>query len=210
MKTQFKHTAIISVIFLFIATCLISQKKDNESDDSVKSQIKQSINSYDDTFFEALFSLEELRPFSIIQLDKISDNYNNQWISPNKIVEMLSNEDKVVLIEKITELLETTPDKSVKTNIIDKIQRWCNGYELFCFLTKRMNAGKENILTAAYDIESTKGVIETYIERNSYNQDWIKTIDVEKAYFSTINKISEFSNKEQLLFYSELFHKIAE
>ncbi|ROL61052.1 hypothetical protein D9V86_07710, partial [Bacteroidetes/Chlorobi group bacterium ChocPot_Mid] len=112
---------LLSLVYLLHSE---DQQKKESKPTTIQTQINAIVKAYGDKAFKAFYSLEELRPFSIVQIDQICDMYSNNWLSPQIIVSKLSNSDKQTLAKNVAEYIESFNDQDKEKYIISRIVNW--------------------------------------------------------------------------------------
>src|SRR3989339_1145939 len=128
MKKHILNYLPLSVAgFFLVVFILYSQtaKTADEKDSAEKKQLNELYKKYDKSLFKAIFSLEELRPYAIIQIDKLSDTYKNEWTSPEVMFEMLNKKERDYILNQIAVYLHECKDQSRSTRIGEKLKYWC-------------------------------------------------------------------------------------
>jgi hypothetical protein len=209
MKKHFLIVCVITGFFLCFVTYLISQKNDANHKDAVRKELTKVSNTDNDMVYKAFYSLEELRPFSIIQIDKISEIYQNDWISPADIVGKLTAEDKLFLMDRIVDMIENTPSEFSREKLMQKINDWCNSYYQIKYLNNRMEFSMEELVSACSGIDEIKDFVESLKEKRSFDKNWLNKINKDKAFFAVVNYVSNMNKKSQCQFYSKLYGQLA-
>lgn len=197
------------LICLCCATYLISQKKAAKEQSTVRYELASLEDLYGESLYKALFSLDELRPYSIIQIDRISESYKNDWMSPSETVKKLTEADKSLLLDNISQLIEGSNDPIIKATTVEKIKNWCIDYEQFYFVLNKMGVEEIMLLQAAHKIEPTREVVESFVEKKSPETSYLSSVNKERVIYQTINAISELKKDAQFDYFSRFFGEIA-
>jgi hypothetical protein len=161
---------------------------------------------YGDVFVEALYSVDETRPYSIIQIDKVSMIYNNNWISPVVILKMLTVEDKKYLVDEIVKFLSSFDNQSEATAIVEKLKAWCLTMYQFDYFTDKLKVGIQQILLLLGDVHSGHVNANTGESVDKLN----KQGDDEQEYYEIVNFMSMLKQNEQFKIIGRLFNSLAE
>jgi translation elongation factor EF-G len=196
------------IIFVFLFLLIISNNglsKNQNENDTIQKKVSALANKFGDTFFEAIYSIDNLRPYSIIQIDKIAKTYNNSWISPAAFVTMLNKKDKKILTNKISEFIADFEQKQ-QNETLNKINSWCIAENLLNIISGKIGIGRTNVLN----------IIITLLPA-PVNTNTGEIISAEKAdnneefyYYSTLNQLSNLPLKEQYGLFSKLFGELAQ
>lgn len=160
-------------------------------------------NRYSDNIFESIYSINELRAYSIIQLDKTLDIYNNTWISPETYSAMLNDKDKLVLKSRILEYIQTL-DNSAKINMMNKIRFWCINDLQFHLLSDAYNFGMNNIIESMHSIPLTNSILDIYNERGTIIYENVSDKGINQAYHNALNILINIDFNQQIKYQSEL------
>jgi hypothetical protein len=209
MKIIFSFAAIVISCFIMIYAISTDKAKSSASSE-VKRSLLEYENTYDQALYKSFYSIEELRPYSIIQLDKIADLYQNEWITPDNIVQRLDDSDKKFMIDKITELIESQETTDRGKNMLEKIKHWCMDYSLLSFINDKLGIEDKDIFNALYRIDATKEVMGQFVEKKSPVEDNFSDEGKCKAYYSAINYISTLDFNAELSYFSEVYKNLAQ
>ncbi len=199
-----KEKIIFVFFFLLIASANGFGEK-NEKTDDIQSKIFELENKFGNAFFEAIYSIDNLRPYTIIQIDKIASIYDNSWISPDEFVSMLNKKDKKILVRKISEFIGDFEQKQ-QDDILRNINSWCIAENLLNLISRKIGVGRSNVLN----------IVMTFLPA-PINTNTGEIINAEQAdnneeyyYYSTLNQLSNLSQKEQYRLFSKLFGELAQ
>ncbi len=193
-------------------TLMIASVNAEEKTKSNLKQISDNITKlnveYSDAFYKALFSIDEIRAYSIIQIDKISNLYNNNWISPNKILTLLDKNDKELLNIGLSEFIDSYSDIKKQEELFIKIRNWCNAEFEMNLLTYKMGLPEERLIKALMKINP---IIVSDVTGETINPSTLKNSkNDEQYYFLCLNSISNMTINDQLKYYSKLFNQLAD
>jgi hypothetical protein len=175
--------------------------------------INKLIEKYDYKVFVSFFSLEELRPYSIIQFDKFSENYNTKWADPNIFITELTQSDRDSLKLIITKYIYDNNDNFNYNyvnnyNLLQKVQNWNIAYDNISNIMFNYEISLTNILDQIYGISTTKVVLEKYARLGEFKSDVLSENDKNEAFHAALNRIASLSQKEQLRVFSELYQNL--
>jgi hypothetical protein len=200
-----------ALIFLLLGTVYLVDSKATNQNKAVKSneddEITQLINEYDSTAFKAFYSIEELRPYSILQIDRICALYGDSWLSPAIIYSSLNDKEKSYLEERIIEYLNNQTVEQ-KKKITERLKKWCAAEYQFSFMLNKMDVYKKELIKAFENVALSKNFviqskIKTQKDKNEVEQ------QNENLYYESINYISNLKFNEQMKFYSEVFYQLS-
>lgn len=197
------------IIFVFFLVLLISAQGISQQDakkNNVETEIRNLENVFGNSFYKALYSIDELRPYSIIQIDKIAQMYDNNWISPKAIVAKLNHKDKEVLISGIVDYITNLETKKSEKNILNKLKAWCVAENQLNLIAKKIGIGRTNVLKIImnYLPSPTNSNTGEIIINDKAN------INEEYYYYATINQLSNLKPKEQYHLFANIFGALAQ
>lgn len=202
MKSKSKIIAMF-VLTMFVVALSAKPVLSNSSFAALEQNYESIFNRYEQNVYEALFSINELRPYSIIQLDKTIDIYNNEWIEPERYAAMLDANDKEVLKKQVF-LLIASMDIEKRQQLIEKINSWCiNDLQMHFFISD-FGIELHSLVASMYALPLTNNILDTYNERGKIDASKLEDIKINKAYHSALNIISSIEMKYQLEYHSKL------
>lgn len=201
MKKLFVFSVFLvaSIIFLFT----FSSKLNSESNLSNYQNNFEIVFMKYSNIYEALFSLNELRAYSIIQLDKTISMYENQWIAPEIFAALLDNEDKAILKQQIFNYMMNL-DNDSKVKLINKLQYWCINDLQINLLATAYDFEMSLIIESMYSMPLTSSILDLYNERGTINFEALNESEINQAYHNALNLLVNCSFKEQINYQSEL------
>jgi hypothetical protein len=213
-----KRSKIIAFLLIYVAIACIAivylvyaQKSvpvpAGEKDTKVRLTLLE--NEFNGSLLRSFYSLEELRPYSIIQIDKIAEKYvSGAWLSPEETVNILDEKEKRLLLDKIAFWIDSQGDNYKKMRILDKIKYWCVADGEFNLLNSKMGIFDKNILKAINQTSMTKNFIPQLSEQGHCTKEMTDE-QIEKAYIDTYNFICNLPLEDQLKYYSEMFEHLS-
>lgn len=164
------------------------------------------VDQYDSLFFYSVFSLDDYRPYAIIQIDKLSREYDNKWMSPQEITSSLTALEKDTVIQKLAEKINIVADTKSKDEMIDKIRYCCMANKQVYFLKENFGFSEEQILTAMSNTRINKNVMEQ--ESGDSGEPIIET-NKEKQFIKSLNILCSLKFNSQMQYYSEIYYQLA-
>ena len=83
---------------IIILLAFIFSSRANAQDDTVipeaEGRIQALISKHGDEVYKSFYAIKELRPYSIAQIDTVARLYSNEWIPPEDVIKILSEENK--------------------------------------------------------------------------------------------------------------------
>ena len=208
MKKRIRLFLLIFIIHMIFIGNTTAKDNISENIQHLVEVIDKLKLEYNDVFYKAIYSIDELRSYSIIQIDKISSIYNNNWLSPNKIVNMLTEKDKQILDQSIADYIDSYGDEKKQTELFMKIRNWCNADFEMTLLTEKMGLPEEKLIRALYKLNP---VLVSEITGETVNPVNVNDVKYgEHYFFLCLNNISNMSTNDQLKYYAHLFNQLAD
>ena len=205
-----KIIVIAASVFLVIV-CLLSAKDTKPTDEKkiqIKKQVSELLKNYNNAFYKSVFSIEELKPYFIMEIDKISELYNNHWLSPATMLEKLNDRDKELVVKKLIDYIYEINDPLKENALLSKINSWCNAQWQFDFFSQKLGFSHEIIINTIYSITVSKPIVAQYYIQRGPNNINLTPEQIEKAYFETLNMVAGFKFEEQMKYYSDMYNKL--
>ena len=204
---------IIFVVLWFVLLTLVyflhsEDKAVTKNKSEVCIQIESLSAKYGDKLFKAFYSVDELRPFSIVQIDKILEIYDNSWISPVGIVSKLDAKEKELLLSKVIEYIESFEDENKRKLMLYKLVSWCKADSQFEFIHHELEVYDDNILKAIDLNNDEKVAVSTNLENSQKINVELTSQQKDFAYHQALNRISTLSTKEQLKYYGKIYTQL--
>lgn len=196
---------------MFVGLLTFADPFAQETDKAVESnsgRVERIIGTYGDHAYRAFYSLDELRPFSIIQIDKTIDMYSNKWIEPDRIIAALESEDKVILVKAIDKMI--CGMKEGKGDLLlEKIENWCKADMHLELIENIYGFDRTHVLGLSAEIQGTDNVISQVPPQGPIDVGSMDGLEKNKAYHKMVNYISSLEFSEQMCFFSDLFRKLS-
>jgi hypothetical protein len=202
MKSLYKFLTPGLALFLVVFVLIAQQKDAFQS--RAELEIDRIHQKYGDNLLLALYSIDEIRPFMILHVDKVIDNYNKKWMSPSEIVSMLNAEDKKIALAAAIEFVDDIKDFEKRNQFLDRLSHWCMASNQFNFLRTEFGYQYSDLFHAARNVKYTMELpeIQSDLELNPSN--------TEKAMITLNNQISNLTMKQQIRYYGEIYWKLSE
>jgi hypothetical protein len=172
-------------------------------------KLKEINKVYDKKIYYSLYSLKELKSYSIISIDKIAKIYDNKWMSPATVTDLLSNTEKEQLILCTAKYLDNINDEKTRFDFLLKIKRWCIAESQMEFICDKMMFSRESLLKIFEILPGTDAVISSFKTNQSQGAGELHIADYDQAYFSSINYLAELPLNKQLEYYSSLYKELS-
>jgi len=208
-KFNFGIIFLSGILILGYNNLFSRENPERVNSDKIQEALVDLEDNYSDLVYKAFFSIDELRPYSIIQIDKISKIYDNKWISPDKINQMLDDNDRKIMVEQIAAYIDNFNDAVRESALLNRIKYWCIASLQFDLLLKQMGITHET-LARAFIASTAEYVNPNTGELSKMESNNLTPESIEKNYFETLNHISSLALVDQFRFYSNFYNKLAD
>ncbi len=198
----------IWAVLLSLVYILYSEDQKDAINGKPSEEIHYIIEKYGDRAYKSFYSIDELRPYSIIQIDRISELYNNKWLSPDLIMKKITAKDKKILNNSIIGYINDMK-KNKREYILKKIINWCKADLQFSFINNDLGIYRENLIKAVHQVTSSQRIISKYYDLKANNIEKLSPEQMNKAYYETLNLVSSLKFRDQLKYYSEIYNQLA-
>lgn len=202
------RTPFFSIAALLVALLAMSPRTDGNKTDETESRLETLSREYDDALLRSFYSMDELRPYSIIQLDKTIEMYQNEWISPKEIVAALSEDEKRALLKSVVEYLRSF-DSETRKKIFMKTEYWCKAERQLLFLVETMDFEPEHISAAISRLDEGKNILSRIAQSGESDSLKLSERQKDEYYYKTINFVSGLQKSSQMLFFSKVYERLA-
>ncbi len=197
---------IIVLVLVGWSNRLLSQYND-------KSQVLAELTSLENEFGNSLvasfYSIAELRPFALIQLDKTMIDYEHRWTTPEDISQNLSKKEKQILKASVADFVFYS-DPAQRELIISKVKSWCRADKLIQILFSSygvtldefLKTSDKNFYTQIYAASGTKA------EESSISN--MTRLEKNKMYHLVLNEIASLGRAKQFEYFSMMFKSLAD
>lgn len=228
MKYRTRILASISVIeiffLLFSCNSSISDKAvkiETDFQDSIKRVAIQIDSSKIDDRIQALvekngikqvitsiISLSNKGESSIIDLGQHLSNNDLEWdILESKVSSYSPTETRSTLMaasDYVKSLSQAEADK-----YIERISSWCAGLEQYKELEQESFYSLEALMEVLYHIDITKVLFENKTQISSQGVGSLSSYQMKEIYFESLNLISNLTDEERTVFFSDLHKDIS-
>lgn len=178
----------------------------DRSEQDFEKQLNRVFDKHGDDCIYSFYSIDEIRPYSILQLEETMALYNNQWLPPQKYMEQLDSKDKKFLIEKLAVYLASLKEDEAN-RIMHKINNWCVIQDQLSII-EEMDINDKLMLTAFYKLDDTKHIFEQFSKSGELKLDEMTADEKKQAFVETMNILADLDSREQLNYYSKMFNQL--
>jgi len=202
-------TTIILIIFLLV----VVKSKDEvdtklQNQENLISKLNQLIEKHGNDFYLSCFSVNELRPFSILQFKENTDLYNGKWISAETYLSNLNNKEREVLKSKIAEYILSKDDKFVD-DIYSKIDSWCNNHKHFELITSNYGLSDKALYDVLIKFDGFEQMVASQSKTGPDSNEEITSVNVDEALLTAKNILSDYTKKQQLMVFSLIYRELS-
>lgn len=208
-----KIIAFLPLMVILSAIFIIADNTDfdKSNDQLLFDKSKELRERFGTSYLYCAFSLEELRPFSIIQSESTLQLYlRNDEISPKILAEALSEQEKSFLVSQIAEYAASLEFPEEAENLLKKIEYWCIGDKLFTVMNGEMGIFVDNLKNAIKRIDATKNILQQYSQSNNTGKGEAELLNDDPAYFQVLNYLSKQPFAEQLDYYASIYNELSD
>lgn len=203
----------ISTLLLIVFLIVVVKSKDEvdsklQEQEKVISKLNSLSEKHKDFFYLSCFSVNELRPFSILQFKENTDLYSGKWISPKVYLSNLNNKEKEILRSKIAEYILSKDEKFI-TSIYNKIDAWCNNHKHFELIVDDYGLAKEDLVEILRKFDGFDQMIISQSKTGPDTEEEKSKINLDEALLTAENIISDFSKKQQMMIFSSIYRELS-
>ncbi|PKL79243.1 MAG: hypothetical protein CVV25_08725 [Ignavibacteriae bacterium HGW-Ignavibacteriae-4] len=202
----------IFALFMFGWLFLIPEISTNKTSDDV--DIKEFISNLELEYGQevvhlSFFSIDELRPYSILQNESTVSIYTNSWVSPTEYLKSLSLDERKSLDSRIFSYVEDF-DTTHLLQIYNKIKNYLYTYTVFEKLLVDSDVTKKlKIFQTLRQMDKTRSAFDHISTLGEFNTEDLKSNELNQAKVKAYNKIADLDEQSRLLYYSEFFKSIS-
>ncbi len=202
----------IFALFMFGWLFLIPEVSTNKTSDDV--DIKEFINKLEIEYGQevlhlSFFSIDELRPYSILQNESTVSIYTNSWVLPKVYLKSLSLDERKSLNSRIFSYVEDF-DTTRQEHIFSKINNYLYTYTVFEKLLVDSDDNKKlKIFQTLRQMDITRSAFDHISTMGEFNPEDLKSNELNQAKVKAYNKIADLDEQSRLLYYSEFFKSVS-
>lgn len=162
-----------------------------------------------ETIHLSFFSIDELRPYSILQNESTVSKYSNNWVTPMEYLALLSDTEKQELDSNIYNYIQDF-DSVRKVKIYSKISNYLYTYTIFenLFISNDDNF-KLKIFKTLRNMDVTRIAFEHISALGEFTVSDLNSNILNQAKVKAYNKIADLDDQSRQLYYSEFFKNIS-
>ncbi len=209
MKYVWKYFgAVCLIVVLYVAVFSRNNEKSQSSISNIPEQMNLLLTKHNDDFYLSLFSISELRPYSILQFKENTDLYNGNWISPDVYLSNLDTKEREFLKTKISEYIHSKGDE-FSEKVLEKMDFWCSNHSNFELIINHYGVSKEDIVKILKRLDGFKQLSEIQSKTGPDNETINTKLQNDELFFLAENIISSKSKKEQFMIFSEIYKELS-
>jgi len=175
-------------------------------EDITLDELNKLERQFGENIYVSFYSLDELRSFAIIQLDKTSDNYNNCWLSPELTAKYLSAKEKGILKKAIADFIASSDNSKENLN---KIKYWLAADGQFSAMAKGYGLSLDEIVKLLMSNPKTQYLLNEINPSGNIPISDLSEIEKNKLYHRSINVLCEMEVVNQFHYYASIFSSYA-
>lgn len=163
----------------------------------------------EETLNIAFFSIEELRPYSILQNEATVSKYSNKWVTPAEYLSLLDESEKNELDSSVSKYIQDF-ELDRKQKVYSKIIGYLYTYTIFenLFIANDNNY-KLKIFKALRQMQVTRTAFEHISTLGEFTSEDIGSVELNQAKVKAYNNISNLDEQSRLIYYSEFFKNLS-
>lgn len=203
-----KIFALFMFGLLFLTPKVSTNKTSNDVD--IKEFISKLELEYGKEVLQlSYFSIDELRPYSILQNEATVSIYSNKWVTPKEFLNSLSADEKNNLNERIYNYVEDF-DTTHLSQLYSKISNYLYTYTVFEKLLIDSDIAKKlKIFRTLRQMDITRTAFDHISTMGDFNINDLKSNELNQAKVKSYNKIADLDEQSRLSYYSEFFKSIS-
>lgn len=196
-------------LVLAMGAIFVQSQSQKSLKDDTKTEILDIEKKFGPMIYLSFYSLEEIRPYAIIQLDKTIEMYENNWIKPSAVVSKLSAKEKDMVKGKIIAFIMSKNDEE-KKELVNKLRFWCMANSQMEFLQKTLNQSQNQTLLACNRIPSVGEAFAEYGKTGPIDMQKLDDNAKDELFNKILNNVADMSFPDQMKFYSAVYAKLSD
>lgn len=199
-------------LFMFSWMFLIPEVSTNKT--SSENEFQEFINKLElqygeETLKLSFFSINELRPYTILQNESTVSKYSNNWLTPIEYLSLLDNEDRTLLNSRILEYIEDF-NQEKKERIYAKIANYLYTYSVIeKLIIGSDDSYKLKIFKTLRQLDITRIAFEHISTMGEFQISDLNSNELNQAKVKAYNNIADLDEQSRLIYYSEFFKNIS-
>lgn len=202
-----KSIAVILLLWFFIIPSSSNDKSiTKDSGESIISNLSEVYGQ--DRLLLAYYSIEEFRPYSILQFESTVNKYSKQWVKPLDYSSLLTDDEKKILTQRIIQYIEDSEiEKSY--DLVKKLSNYLYTYNTIENLTMMNDASRIKSLQTLRNLKATRFAFEEVSTLGEFEEEDYNTIELNQAKVKAYNIIANLDDESRYLYLSEYFKYFA-
>lgn len=198
---------IILVAMIAGSFFLKSQSSSETSRIDAETALERYESLYSSNFYASLYSIDEIRSFMIIQLEKTIEMYENEWISPEAVASTLTNKEKSYLKGKVLIYIKSKSSEEAD-RLIMKIGSWCVADNQMKFFGKNYGFSDKVLLSTMKALPMAKSILQDENKSGEKAIAKMNALEINEIYHRAVNNLSEMPLNDQMDIYSQIYARI--
>lgn len=202
-----KSIAVILLLWFFIIPSSSNDKSTTK--DSRENIISNLAEVYgQDRLLLAYYSIEEFRPYSILQFESTVNKYSKQWVRPIDYSSLLTDEEKKILTQRIIQYIEDSEiEKS--DDLVKKLSNYLYTYFTIENISLVNETSKIKSLQTLRNLNTTRYAFEEVSTLGEFEEEDYNNIELNQAKVKAYNIIANLDDESRYLYLSEYFKYFA-
>ena len=198
-----KTIAVILLLWFFIIPSSSNDKLvTKDSRESIISNLAEVYGQ--DRLLLAYYSIEEFRPYSILQFESTVNKYSKQWVKPLDYSSLLTDDEKKILTQRIIQYIEDSEiEKSY--DLVKKLSNYLYTYNTIENLSIINDSSRIKSLQTLRNLKATRYAFEEVSTLGEFEEEDYNTIELNQAKIKAYNIIANLDDESRYLYLSEYF-----
>jgi hypothetical protein len=202
-----KTIAIILLLWFFIIPSSSNDKSVTKDDNTtIISNLKQVYGN--DLLLLAYYSVEEFRPFSILQFESTVNKYSKEWVKPYEYTSLLTDKEKDILIKRVLKYIDDSEIKK-SDELIEKLSNYLYTYNTIENISLLNSSSKLKSLQTLRNLNTTRYAFEDISTLGEFEEEDYNSIELNQAKVKAYNIIANLDEESRYLYLSEYFKYFA-
>jgi len=179
-----------------------------------ENEVQEFINGLEiqygtETLKLSFFSIEELRPYAILQNESTVAKYSNNWVTPIEYLSSLDIDEKQQINSRIFEYVNDFEDKK-RLKLYSKITNYLYSYTVIeNLLISSEDKYKLKIFRTLRQLDVTKQAFDHISTMGEFEVADLNKNELNQAKVMAYNKLANLDDQSRLIYYSEFFKNIS-
>ncbi len=201
-----------TAIFLLLCFVIIPSTSHNKS--MTKDDKQTIISNLEDVYGKdnlilAYYSIEELRPYSILQFESTVSKYSKDWVKPFDYTSLLTDKEKSILEQRIIQYIEDSGEEKSDL-IMQKIGNYLYTYNTVQNISINNNESQLKSIQTLRSLRTTRTAFENISTLGEFDKEDFDSIEMNQAKVKAFNIVAGLDDKARYIYFSEFFKQYSQ